>query len=276
MDLVNYEAVPNDYGQIRFFPLRLANQTNTLLEEWFTNYKFLYFCTSRDVEKEFSQHHLTVEFSYILREKIRAFKEIRSDVNVLIDRSLFQDLFRILVSTLEKANELYEIAIAKKVGNSVFDLREEIEKKTRKFHRAPFPEKIEKFEVKENFKRFLETLNAVNKARNCYEHRNGILGKEDCNSGQTLILNFRFPAPVSTGGKRIGILDSMPIGEKFPIQFVDERKTFRVNQKLDMSFNDSYKLLYTINFALKGIIDHIYECCDMDEQVRILKQFKCS
>jgi hypothetical protein len=176
---------------------------------------------------------------------------------------------------LEKANELYEIAIAKKVGDSVFDLREEIEKKKRKFHSAPFPKKIEKFEVKENFKRFLETLNAVNKARNCYEHRNGILGKEDCNSGQKLILNFRFPAPVSTAGKPIGIFDSMPIGEKFPTQFVDERKTFRVNQKLDMSFNDSYKLLYTINFALKGIIDHIYECCDMDEQVRILKQFKC-
>ena len=101
------------------------------------------------------------------------------------------------------------------------------------------------------------------------------MGKEDCNSGQKLILNLRFAAPVSTGGKPIGIFDSMPIGEKFPTQFVDERKTFRVNQKLDMSFNDSYKLLYTINFALKGIIDHIYECCDMAEQVRILKQFKC-
>ena len=35
MDLINYEIVPNGYGQIRFFPLWLANQTNTLLEEWF-------------------------------------------------------------------------------------------------------------------------------------------------------------------------------------------------------------------------------------------------
>ena len=102
------------------------------------------------------------------------------------------------------------------------------------------------------------------------------MGKEDCNNGQKLILKFRFPAPVSNAGKAIGIFDSIPIGEKFQTRFVEERKTFRVNQKLDMSFNDSYKLLYTINFALKGIIDHIYECCDMDEQVRILKQFKCS
>jgi hypothetical protein len=82
MDLINYETVPNDYGQIRFFPLLLANQTNTLLEEWFINYKFLNFCAGRDVEKEFSKYRLTVEFSYNLREKKRAFEEIRSDVNM--------------------------------------------------------------------------------------------------------------------------------------------------------------------------------------------------
>jgi thiol:disulfide interchange protein len=176
---------------------------------------------------------------------------------------------------LEKANELYEIATTKKVGNSVFELRAEIEEKKRKFHKAKFPDKIKKFEVKQNFKKFLEVLNAVNKARNCYEHRNGVLGKEDCNSGQKLILNFRFPAAVSTAGRPIGIFDTMPMSEKFQTQFVEERKVFRVNQKLDLGFNDSYKLLYTINFTLKGIIDHIYECSNMDKQVRILKQFKC-
>lgn len=274
MDLVSYEAVPDDYGQVRFFPLLLANQTNTLLEEWFINYKFLHFCASRDVEADFAKHHLTVEFWYSLREKVRTYKEIRNDVDVLIDRSLFQDLFRILVWTLEKANEPYEIATTKKLGHSVFDFRGEIERKKRSFHKAPFPKKIEKFEVKQKFKQFLETLNAVNKARNCYEHRNGILAKEDCNNGQKLILEFRFPAPVSKAGKVMGIFDSMPIGENFPTQFVEERKTFRVNQKVDLKFNDSYKLLYTINFALKGIIDHIYECCDTNDQGRILKQFK--
>jgi len=274
MDLVNYETVPDDYGQIRFFPLLLANQTNTLLEEWFVNYKFLNFCAGRDIEKEFLKHHLTVEFAYSMRIKDRTFEEIRRDVNLFIDRSLFQDLFRILVSTLEIANELYEIATAKKVGNSIFELRAEIEKKKQKFHKASFPDKIKKFEVKQNFKKFLEVLNAVNKARNCYEHRNGVLGTEDCNSGQKLILNFRFPAPVSKTGKAMGVFDSMPMSEKFQTQFVEERKIFRLNQKLDLGFNDSYKLLYTINFALKGIIDQIYECCNMDKQVRILKQFK--
>jgi hypothetical protein len=274
MDLANYETVPDDYGQIRFFPLLLANQTNTLLEEWFVNYKLLNFCAGMNVEKEFSKHHLAVEFSYSLRLKKRSFEEIRHDVNLFIDRSLFQDLFRILVSTLEDANELYEIAIAKKLGNSIFELRAAIEKKKQKFHKASFPDKLKKFEVKQNFKEFLEVLNAVNKARNCYEHRNGVLGTEDCNSGQKLILNFRFPAPVSKTGRTIGVFDSMPMSEKFQTQFVEERKIFRVNQKLDLGFNDSYKLLYTINFALKGIIDHIYECCDTDKQVRILKQFK--
>jgi hypothetical protein len=33
--------------------------------------------------------------------------------------------------------------------------------------------------------------------------------------------------------------------------------------------------LYTINFALKGIIDHIHESCGVKQQDRILKQFKC-
>jgi hypothetical protein len=275
MDLVNYETVPNGYGQIRFFPLLLANQTNTLLEEWFTNYKFLHFCTSRDIESDFSSYHLTIEFTYTLRERTRTFQELVGDVKVLVDRSLFQDLFRILVLTLERANELYEVAIAKKLGNSVFDLRAEIEEEKRRFHRASFPDKIAKFQVKQNFKPFLEALTAVNKARNCYEHRNGVLGKADCNHGQKLTLNFRFPAPVSDTGRAIGLFDSMPIGEHFPTKFVEERKTFRVNQKLNMDFNESYKLLYTINFALKGIVDHIYESCGIKQQDKILKQFKC-
>ena len=41
-----------------------------------------------------------------------------------------------------------------------------------------------------------------------------------------------------------------------------------------MTFNDSYKLIYSINFALKGIIDNVYESCDVADQVQILKQFK--
>lgn len=41
-----------------------------------------------------------------------------------------------------------------------------------------------------------------------------------------------------------------------------------------MAFNDSYKLIYSINFALKGIIDSVYESCDVADQVQILKQFK--
>ena len=199
---------------------------------------------------------------------------MKADASIFIERSLFQDLFRISVVTLEKANELYEIAVAKKTGNSVFDLRTEIERKKRKFHSLPFPEKIKKFEVKENFKRFLHALDAVNKARNCFEHRNGIIGKEDCNSDRKLVIKFRFPAPVADDGKARSIFDRMPIGEQYRPKIVEEKKTFRLNKKLEMTFSDSYKLIYSINFALKGIIDSVYESCDVTDQVPILKQFK--
>jgi hypothetical protein len=101
------------------------------------------------------EYRLPIEFTYGRRVKERTFEEVKSDTSLLIERSLFQDLFRILVVTLEKANELYEIAVAKKTGNSVFDLRTEIEQKKRKFHSLPFPEKIKHFEVKENFKKSL-------------------------------------------------------------------------------------------------------------------------
>lgn len=274
MNLINYEIVPNGYGQIRFFPLWLANQTNTLLEEWFVNYKFFHFCINRDVKKDFLEYHIPIEFTYGRRVKERTFEELKADTYFLIERSLFQDLFRILVVTLEKANELYEIAVAKKTGNSVSDLRTEIERKKRMFHSLPFPEKIKKFEVKENFKRFLHALDAVNKARNCFEHRNGIIGKEDCNSDKKLVINFRFPAPVADDGKARGIFDRMPIGKQYRPKIVEEKKTFRLNKKLEMAFNDSYKLIYSINFALKGIIDSVYESCDVADQVQILKQFK--
>ncbi|MFO1487754.1 MAG: hypothetical protein U1F65_04680 [Verrucomicrobiota bacterium] len=274
MELINYETTPGEYGQIRFFPLLLANQTNTQLEEWFVNYKFLNFFMGLESEKKFSEYHLNVEFSYSLRLKSRNFEEIKRDVNFFIDRSQFQDLFRILVLTLENANELYEIAIAKKTGNSIYELRENIQRKKQKFHKSSFPDKLKKFQIKPRFKQYLETLNAVSKARNCYEHRNGILGKEDCNEGQKLVLNFRFPAPVLNSGEIVEPLSLEAIKEHSRSQIVEQKKTFRINQRLNLGFNDSYKLLYTINFALKGIVDHIYECCESDAQVRILKQFK--
>jgi hypothetical protein len=274
MNLVNYETVPGGYGQIRFYPLQLANYTNTLLEEWFINYKFLHFCLNKAGAEEFLHHHLTIEFTYSRRQRVRTFDDIRTDVTKFVDRSLFQELFRIMVITLEKANELYEVSKVRKTGRTIFDLRKDIETKNREFHRAKFPDKIKKFKVKENFHTFIEALIAVNKARNCYEHRNGLLGAEDCNSGRRLLLSFRFPAPVSQSGKTVGVFGHMPIGSKFVNQFVDEKKTFRVGQNIDLSFDDSYKLIYTINFALKGIVDHIYESCGVQEQTWILKQFK--
>jgi hypothetical protein len=274
MELISYEAVPNGYGQIRLFPLLLANKTNTSLEEWFTNYKFLHFCTNQDVEKDFVKFHLPVEFSYSLRVRKRTFNELKSDVKTLIDRSLFQELFRILVSTLESANELHEVTLAKKIGGSVFDLRTKIKNKKRAFHSDPFPKKIRKFAFETKFKKFLEALIAVNKARNCYEHRDGILGKEDCNDGNRLVLNLRFPTSVSEDGQITGVFDSMPICKKFTPQIVERKRTFRINDRLDLNFNDSYRLIYSINFALKGIIDHLYACNKIEKQEIILKQFQ--
>lgn len=274
MELISYEAVPNGYGQIRFFPLFLANKTNTSLEEWFNNYKFLHFCTNHDVEKDFLKFHLPVEFSYSLRVRKRTFNELKGDVKTLIDRSLFQELFRILVSTLESANELHEVTMAKKTGGSVFDLRAKVENKKREFHSKSFPDKINKFAVEKRYKKFLEVLIAVNKARNCYEHRNGILGKEDCNDGSRLVLNFRFPASVGEDGQITGVFDTMPLGKKYTLQIIDRKRTFRINDRLNLNFNDSYRLIYSINFALKGIIDHLYACNKIEKQEIILKQFQ--
>lgn len=274
MNLINYEAVPDSYGQIRFYPLLLANQTNTLLEEWFVNYKFLHFCTTRETAEDFSKFRLTIEYTYSGRQRVRTFDEIKNEAGKLVDRSMFQELFRIMVLTLETANELYEIAKAKKTGNSIFDLRKDIENKRRAFHRTQFPDKIKKFRVKDNFQSFIAALIAVNKARNCYEHRNGLLGPDDCNSDGKLVLTFRFPAPVSEEGKPVGVFGRMPLGAKFVNQIVDEKKVFRLGEKIDLNLEDSYKFIYTINFALKGIIDHIYETCGVQEQRWILKQFK--
>ncbi|MFC5051182.1 hypothetical protein ACFPK9_11250 [Rubritalea spongiae] len=275
METIYYEHVPGGYGQIRYNPLLLANVTNTQLEEWFLNYKYLHFLLNKDTEEEFAQYKLPVEFEYSMRTRSRSFQELADHSKILIDQSLFQDLFRVMVSTLEKANEMIEITNLKKVGCSIEDFKVEIKKKVKAFHKKPFPEKVKKFEVEEGFKEYLEALKAVNKARNCFEHRNGVLGKEDCNSGDKLVMNCRYPAPVGRDNKPIEILDRMPLGEHYRCEFVETKLKYRISEKLKMGFVDSYKLIYTINFALKGIVDDIYRKCSFDEQIWIIKQFKC-
>lgn len=205
MEIIYYEHAPGGYGQIRYNPLLLANVTNTQLEEWFLNYKYLHFLLSKDINEEFAEYRLPVEFEYSMRTRSRSFLEIVDHSKILINQSLFQDLFRIMVSTLEKANEMIEITSHKKAGHSIEDFKVAIKKKVKTFHKIPFPKKTKKFEVEDGFKKYLEALNAVNKARNCFEHRNGTLGKEDCNSGDKLVINCRYPAPVGKDNKPIEI-----------------------------------------------------------------------
>ena len=273
--MICYEHTPGAYGQVRYHPLLLANKANTDLEEWFNNGKYLHFLLNKDSEAEFSAHQLPVEFEYSMRLRTRSFAELRDDVKTHVDRCLFQDLFRIMVSILEAAKELIDVTQLGRTGESIDDFRREIQSKGKSFHSAPFPKKIAKFEVDVQFRQYLDVLIAVNKARNCFEHRNGVLGPNDCNHHEKLVINHRYPAPLGKDGRPSGILDQMPGNEKFPVGFVEGKTTFRLGDRLTIEFQESYKLLYTINFALKGIVDHIYHMCDMDQQAWILKQFEC-
>ena len=274
MDIISYQLTPESYGQVRYCPILLANHANTSLEEWFTNYKFLLFSIENTTEEEFSNHRLSVEYHYSLRLRERTFTEIKQDSASLIEASLFQDLFRILVTTLEQANELFEISETKKIGQNILDFKREIEQKTHKFNRDDFPTKIKKFAVEDKFQDYLATLVAINKARNCFEHRNGVLGVKDCNVGEKLVIKFRYPAPIGEDGKPVGLFDKVKGDQYLRLHFVEGKKTFRINERIRLDFEDSYKLIYTINFALKGIVDFLYKLKDMDVEVPIIKEFK--
>lgn len=274
MNLIQYEMTPGAYGQVRFFPLLLANETNTNLEEWFTNYKFLHFSTSRDIEEEFNAYHLNIEFVYGRRIRDRPYGTLKSDVTRLIDYCQFQELFRILVETLEIAYQMHQIAVGKRAGTTVEDFRRLIESKRKAFHGLPFPKKIKRFKVNGKNEEFLEALIAISKARNCLEHRTGIVGPQDCNRGNKLILVARHPALLNKAGKSLSIFDQTDEEKLPPIEFIREELKFREGERITIGFNESYKIIYNINFALKGIIDWIYECCNCDEQGSIIKQFR--
>ena len=274
MDLIKYEMTPGGYGQVRFFPLLLANEINTSLEEWFVNYKYLHFSTNQTHEEKFNEFRLNIEFSYSMRTRERSHAAIKSDVSQLIEYCQFQELFRILVEALELVYELHQIAVSKKEGASITDFKALIEKRSKAFHHLPFPDKIEKFEVNKKSTDFPDRLVAISKARNWLEHRGGIVGPQDCNQGNKLILKARHPALLGSEGKPLSIFDQTNERKIPPISFMEEKIKFREGEKISIGFNDSYKIIYNINFALKGIIDWIYECCEFKDQTLIIKQFR--
>lgn len=274
MNLIEYEFTPGAYGQVRFFPLLLANEINTKLEEWFTNYKFLHYSTNRNIEKEFSEFHLPLEFIYSMRTRERSYERMKSEVQKLIEYCQFQELFRILVEALERAYQLHQIAVTNKVGSSITKFQREIEKLSKEFHHLGFPDKIDRFEVNEKSKDFLNALITISKLRNCLEHRGGIIGSKDCNRGNKLILKVRYPALLNKEGKGLSIFDHADEKKIPPLEFKEEELKYRLGDEVIINFNDSYKIIYKINFALKGIIDWIYECCGMSEQIPIIKQFR--
>lgn len=88
------------------------------------------------------------------------------------------------------------------------------------------------------------------------------------------MINFRYPAPIDSNGNPVGLFDKVKGNQDLRPQFVEDKKKFRIKERIRLDFEDSYKLIYTINFALKGIVDFLYNLNDIDEEVPILKEFK--
>jgi hypothetical protein len=122
----------------------------------------------------------------------------------------------------------------------------------------------------------LEILSQINRARNCLEHRAGIVSDKDCDSGKNyLSVQWTYPRITSPAGDMSPISDIK--GRNDPqLLFTEEIKRFRKNERIQFEFYDNTKCIFSINTCFKRIIDGLYKLFDVDQEATpvILREFK--
>lgn len=254
----------------------LANILNSKMEQWFQNYKFTYLSINQLTESDYFES-LQLEYIYSLRTlELRKFPEISSDVKIEIDLLNYHQLIKIIHEHIELAYKIYISLKESKVGDTILEFEQHIEKLCSKFHSKNFPEKLKTIKDDLSLSASLDTLSQLNKVRNCLEHRAGIVSATDCDPSKNYMsIKFRYPRIDSTNGE---ITPSSDIkgNQTTNINFIDETKKIHQKNKISFTFDENTKLIFSINVCFKSIIDGIYDFFKINQEntETILREFK--
>lgn len=272
-----YQLTPPLYGQVKVMPLALANELNSKLEQWFQNCKFHHLAIF-GLSREAYNVPLQLEYSYSRRiSSSRDFLQTKSDVASEIDLLNYHQLVKIAHEFIEKSHKIYLALTENKQGANVLSLESHINELCKHFHKKKdFPSKLKHIESILNIDSSLEHLRLINRVRNCLEHRFGVVSEQyDCDSGKNYIsIHWRYPRLSSDNGE-FSPLSDIKGEQNTSIDFIDEIKTFRINEKISFDFYDNYKCIYTINVCFKKIVDALYELMKVDQELHqvIIRDF---
>lgn len=281
MNYREYIIQPDGYGLVHLNPLLVANIVNTKLEQWFENNKFIHYAIDRVQPDDYAKFSLPLEYTYSMRlQENRNYDNLKKEVMSSINAKEYQILINIIFETLAMVYECKLIIETKKQGKSIKDFEKHICGKMRDFEGKSFPEKIILLASLAKANEMLEILKKMNAIRNCMEHRNGIVGKSDCKNRSYIEIKWEYPK-LEDSGREVRVVGGANTGARPQIAFAKEfftkeTKRFFLGDKIEMDFHDNYKCLYTINLALKPMIDEIYKMVGVshDRQDLIIKEFK--
>lgn len=266
IDYKQYIITPGAYGYVDVQPLLIANIINTRLEEWFQNYKFLQYSISQVKPDDYSNHKLNLEFSYPLRLRERTFGDIVEDVSVQIDLTQYQKLTNILHESIELCYECFQILTSKKIGKSIKDLESAVLQDSVEFNKLSFPDKLRKLTFLTDPKPISEFALKINSLRNCLEHRNGVISEHDLKGKKRLCILWKYPKIRVDNGAEIKVgapFTTQPMGQH---DISIEKRCFSAGQKIQFSFHDNYKCIFTLIFILQPIISDIFKAVQISDQ----------
>lgn len=175
----------------------------------------------------------------------------------------FEDIHTAIRTTLERLY-VFKFIESKMNQNSEFDFSELQKELLTKANKENFPTLLNKindfFEEPLAFRKYIES---INNARNCFVHRNGIVGKKDLNninSDKLEILGRRFKTFFKKGDEEVVAELGKPGPENAALMLGAE--------EFKIEFNEGQK----IDFRLKQFVDIINICVFIkaDIEVRIV------
>lgn len=274
--ILSYQLTTDSYGQVRAFPLLLANELNSKLERWFQNCKYEYLALSNLKNDDFNKP-LQLEYTYSLRVlPERSFSKIKSDVVTEIDLLNYHQLIKIIHEFIERVHNLYLALKEPKQGDTVLSFKDHVDDLCLKFHHCSFPDKLDLISKNLGLQNSLDILKQINRARNCLEHRVGIVSDKDCDTGKNyLSIQWTYPKITSPAGNLSPISEITGRKETKTI-FTEELRKFRKGDKILFDFYDNSKCIFSVNICFKQIIDGLYKLFNVDQETTpiILREFK--
>lgn len=179
--------------------------------------------------------------------------ELRTDFRVWVVSNGFREIVEQAQAFIEQVRRVCA-ALSFEAGSLVApdEWNRRVNKDARRFHRLGLPDKLA--ELESEFPTLTlplstQHLKSINRCRNCLVHRGGVVGSQDVNEDQKLIVTWLRSELVlksADGAQPVQLPHVVGEDERLALRFTQTRRTFNLGEQVTLSAEEFGEICWTL------------------------------